>query len=116
MVQVPVFTDFKLHDITDGPYDPNREALDMNEPAGSPAFFVGNAKFLTRKLWGVGNQGPYFHHGQYTTLKEAILAHGGEASTARQAFQSLGSYEQGSIIEFLKSMQVLPPTAMEHKE
>lgn len=115
VVQVPVFTDFKLHDITDGPHDPNREALDMNEPASSPSFFAGNAKFLTRKLWGAGNQGPYFHHGQYTTLKEAILAHGGEAAFTRQAFLNLGSYEQGSIIEFLKSMQVLSP-AVEHKE
>lgn len=50
IVWVPAFTDFKLHDITAGAGDPNREPLDMNQPAGSEGFFAGNGKFLTRKL------------------------------------------------------------------
>src|SRR5215831_9309152 len=45
VVWVPAYTDFKLHDITSGPGDPNREPLDMNQPAGSQAFFEGNGKF-----------------------------------------------------------------------
>ena len=45
VVWVPAFTDFKLHDITSGPQDPNREPCDMNQPLGSPAFFLGNGKF-----------------------------------------------------------------------
>src|ERR1041385_9292740 len=81
----------------------------MNRPAGSPGFFAGNQKFLTKKLWGCGNQPPFFHHGQFTTLREAVLAHAGEAEASRQAFQSLSAYEQASVIEFLKSLQVLPP-------
>jgi hypothetical protein len=32
VVWVPAFTDFKLHDISTGPQDPNREPLDMNQP------------------------------------------------------------------------------------
>jgi len=63
---------------------------------------------MTRKLWGVANTPPFFHHGKFTTMREAILAHGGEALASRLAFQSLGPYEQGSIIEFLKTLQVLP--------
>jgi hypothetical protein len=74
---VPAYTDLKLHDITSGPRDPNREPIDMNQPAGSRGFFAGNSRFLTRKLWGVANEPPYFHHGQYTTLREAVLAHDG---------------------------------------
>jgi CxxC motif-containing protein (DUF1111 family) len=106
---VPAFTDMKLHDICDGPDDPNIEPLDMNQPAGSPGFFAGNRKFITKKLWGVGNQPPFFHHGQFTTMRTAILAHGGEAGATRQAFQSLSDYDRDSIIEFLKSLQILPP-------
>ncbi|MCB1036761.1 MAG: thiol oxidoreductase [Acidobacteria bacterium] len=108
VTMVPAFTDLKLHDITSGPNDPNREALDMQQPAGSAAFFAGNSYFLTKKLWGAANERPYFHHGQYTTLRQAILAHAGEAEDSRISFEALSDYEQGSIIEFLKTLQVLP--------
>jgi hypothetical protein len=109
VVWVPAFTDLKLHDITDGPGDPNRESLDMNSPAGSDKFFQGNGHFLTRKLWGTANEPPYFHHGMYTTLREAVLAHGGEAASVRARFKALPTEECDAIIEFLKSLQVLPP-------
>lgn len=106
---VPAFTDLKLHDITSGPGDPNREPLDMQHPGGSPEFFAGNSRFLTRKLWGVANEPPYFHHGKYTTLREAVLAHAGEALGPRQDFEALSAHERDCVIEFLKSLQVLPP-------
>lgn len=110
VVMVPAYTDLKLHDITTGvPGDPNIEILDMNQPAGTPGFFAGNSKFLTRKLWGVANEPPYFHHGLYTTLRQAVKAHDGEAKLSRFAFERLPQYEQDAVIEFLKSLQVLPP-------
>jgi len=109
VVWVPAFTDLKLHDITEGRDDPNREPIDMNAPAGSAAFFAGNGRFLTRKLWGTANEPPFFHHGLYTTLRDAVLAHGGEAATARAAFTALPESERDAVIEFLKSLQVLPP-------
>jgi len=109
VVQVPAFTDLKLHDMCDGPDDPNLEPLDMNQAPGSSGFFAGNRNFITRKLWGVANEPPYFHHGQFTTMREAILAHGGEARLVRAAFQALNQYEQDCMIEFLKTLQVLPP-------
>ncbi|MCA8954222.1 MAG: thiol oxidoreductase, partial [Planctomycetes bacterium] len=108
---VPAFTDLKLHDICAGPNDPNIEALDMLQPAGSPAFFAGNRRFLTRRLWGCANEPPYFHHGQFTTLREAIHAHGGEAAASRQAFAALSAHERDCVIECLKSLQMLPPGA-----
>jgi len=109
VVWVPAFTDLKLHNITSGPGDPNAEAIDINHPGGSPGFFSGNRYFLTKKLWGAANEKPYFHHGLFTTLREATLAHAGEALGSRKAFESLSDDEQDRIIEFLKSMQVLPP-------
>jgi hypothetical protein len=108
-IWVEAYTDMKLHDITSGPNDPNREPLDENATAGTDAFFAGNGKFLTRRLWGVGNSGPYMHHGDFTTMREAILAHSGEALTSRQEFQNLSDYDRDSIIEFLKTLQILPP-------
>ena len=109
IVWVPAFTDLKLHDITRGENDPNREPLDMSQPTGSAAFRAGNSRFLTKKLWGAANEPPYFHHGKFATLREAVLAHGGEAQDATDAFLALTDYEQGAVIEFLKTLQVLPP-------
>ena len=112
-VMVEAYTDLKLHDIstTSNPAtDPECEALDQNQPAGSPAFFAGNCKFITRKLWGFYNQGGAFmHHGKFTTAREAVEAHNGEALSQRLAFDALPANLQNSLIEFLKSLQVLPP-------
>lgn len=112
VVQVPAFTDLKLHDISSGADDPGNEPLDMNAAPGTDAFFAGNRRFLTRKLWGSANEPPYFHHGQFTTLREAVLAHAGEAIDSRIAFEALHEHERDAVIEFLKSLQVLPPGAL----
>jgi mono/diheme cytochrome c family protein len=106
VVMVPLYTDFKLHDICSGPDDLNREVLNQNATAGSPEFFAGNERFLTRRLWAVGSKPNFFHHGQFTTMREAILNHFGEALSAQKAFLALGSYEQGAVIEFLKTLKL----------
>ena len=108
VVWVPAFTDLKLHDITTGPGDPNCEVLDMLHPAGSPEFFAGNCRFLSRKLWGIANEPPFFHHGQYTTMRQAIEAHRGEAMASFLSWQALSGGERDAIIEFLKTLQILP--------
>ena len=81
----------------------------MQQAAGTAAFFAGNCRFLTRKLWGVASEPPYFHHGKFTTLREAVLAHAGEAGMSRHGFEALTPHERDAVIEFLKSLQVLPP-------
>jgi hypothetical protein len=111
VIMVPAYTDLKLHDISatsDPATDPECEPLDQNQPSGSPAFFAGNCKFITRKLWGFYNQGGAFmHHGKFTTAREAIEAHNGEALSQRTAFDALPQEDQDSVVEFLKSLQVL---------
>jgi hypothetical protein len=112
VTMVPAFTDFKLHDITSGPDDPDRERLDMHQPAGSAGFFAGNGGFLTRKLWGIANEPPFFHHGKCTTMRDAIVNHHrGEAQDQHDAFVALSDYDQGAILEYLKTLQVLPEGA-----
>jgi CxxC motif-containing protein (DUF1111 family) len=112
VVMVQAYNDLKLHDISatgDPKIDPECEPLDQNQPAGSPAFFAGNCKFITRKLWGFYNQGGAFmHHGKFTTAREAVEAHDGEALAQRRAFDALSPEEQNALIEFLKSLQVIP--------
>jgi CxxC motif-containing protein (DUF1111 family) len=113
VIMVPAYTDLKLHDISassDPTADLECEPLDQNQPAGSSGFFKGNCRFITRKLWGFYNQGGAFmHHGKFTTAREAVAAHNGEALASRQAFDDLSKDQQNEVIEFLKSLQVLPP-------
>ena len=75
---------------------------------GSQAFFAGNRYFVTKRLWNVGSIPNHFHHGEFTTIRESIMAHAGEARSSQSNFANLIPYDQGSIIEFLKTLKVLP--------
>lgn len=108
VIWVDAFTDFKLHDITEGPGDPNCESLNMHFPGGSGDFLSGNCRFLTKKLWGAANEPPYFHHGKFVTMRQAIEAHRGEAIDSFNAWSALSAFEQDAIIEALKTLQLLP--------
>jgi CxxC motif-containing protein (DUF1111 family) len=106
IVWVEAYTDFKLHDIC---APENVEPLDMNQSVWSKKFKEGNRYFLTKRLWGAANAPNHFHHGMYTTMRRSILEHYGEADANRKAFEALPRYDQDSLIEFLKTLQVLPP-------
>jgi CxxC motif-containing protein (DUF1111 family) len=108
-IEVPAYTDLKLHDITDASDPTAAEPLDINQPRLSKAYLKGNRAFLTRRLWAAGSSPTHFHNGLLTTLRGAILAHAGEALESRRNFERLDPYRQGSVVEFLKSMQALPP-------
>lgn len=106
-VWVDAYTDFKLHNMC----EPGAvaERLDMNQAQWSKAFRQGNCRFLTKRLWGAANEPPFFHHGLFTTLRQSVLAHDGEGLTSRKAFEAAPEYDRDSLIEFLKTLQVLPP-------
>ncbi len=106
-VWVPAFTDFKLHDILEA--DDPGESVDQNQTPWTSKFRQGNRRFLTKRLWGAANEPPFFHHGLFTTLRQSVLAHAGEALESRKRFQESSVYDQDSLIEFLKTLQVLPP-------
>ncbi len=96
---VPVFSDLKRHRIADAetPHFAN-ELLAQR--------FVSRDVFLTARLWGAGSTAPYGHRGDLTTLREAILHHGGEAAPARGRFEALFEPDRLRIVEFLLSLRL----------
>jgi hypothetical protein len=90
-VVVPLFADLKRHDMGDA----------LAESFGSDL----DRFFTTARLWGVADTAPYMHDGRATTLREAILMHGGEAEGARDAFASLEVADQGRLLAFLLSLR-----------
>ncbi len=112
------FTDLKRHDLNDDELDhfANERLAQgaLNGFAPASGFTIAPSprptrKFLTRKLWDVGNTAPYGHRGDLTTMTEAIYFHGGEARSSRDAFFELAQQDQDAVIEFLRTLQVLPP-------
>jgi hypothetical protein len=49
------------------------------------------------------------HQVKFATAREAVEAHNGEAVSQRLAFDALPAEMQNGLIEFLKSLQLLPP-------
>jgi cytochrome c553 len=96
-VLVPAFTDLKRNVIADRrtPHFAN-EKLTHN--------FVTREQFRTAPLWGVASTAPYGHRGDLTTLTEAILAHGGEATASRDAFVALDELDRRRVIAFLQTL------------
>lgn len=89
---LPVYSDFLLHDMGD-------------DLADGIVQGVATAKeFRTQPLWGICSTGPYLHDGRATTIEEAILAHGGEAQSARDAFANFSDNEKADLVEFLFSL------------
>lgn len=65
---------------------------------------TGRAVWITKELWGVGSTAPYLHDGRATTLTEAILDHGGEAQSARDAATELPEVKFADMIAFLNNL------------
>jgi mono/diheme cytochrome c family protein len=90
--RVFLFSDLRRHDIGKGLAEPR------------PDRGVAGNLFLTRPLWGVGRSAPYLHDGRAPMLEPAILAHGGEAQAARDAYAALADPDRGTVRVFLTSL------------
>ena len=108
---VRAYTDLKRHNLCDdeGPgairWFCNEElAQGRADQDGKP----GSEFFLTRKLWDVGNSAPYGHRGDVSTITEAILLHGGEGRSSRDAFAASSVKDQKALVKFLKTLQIVP--------
>lgn len=97
-LRISPFTDLKRHVMGNNPMI-NNELLSQN---GLPTNV-----FLTRPLWGVRSSAHYLHNGRATRLRDAILAHGGEAQPARDRFAGKSLADQNSLIEYLKGLRLM---------
>ncbi len=115
-VNVPCWTDLKRHDIgalsnepLDQPSDNTRPNWDGGGRGESLPYTnppIPKELMLTLKLWGVGDTVPYFHDGSMPTLEDAILAHDGEAASARIAYQAASNGDQMQLLTFLQQLRV----------
>jgi hypothetical protein len=114
---VRTFTDLKRHNLTDDELDFfGNEQIPQGKLNGfAPAsdFTIEppprpTHEFLTRKLWDAGNTDPYGHRGDLTTMTDAIFYHGGDARASRDAFFALPRTDQDRMIEFLRTLQIVP--------
>ncbi len=94
--RVPVFSDFKRHDM--GPLLAARH----------PERGAGPAVWMTRRLWGVAQTGPYLHDGSATTIDEAIARHGGEAAFAAEAYFAASHGVRSGVRVFLTALRRAP--------
>ncbi len=96
---IRAFTDLKRHSVCDEsrPHFCNESLVQG---------FADTDEFLTRRLWAVGSTGPYGHRGDLSTIREAILHHGGEATSSRKAFERLEPSDQDNLILFLRSLRI----------
>jgi CxxC motif-containing protein (DUF1111 family) len=74
---------------------------------------ASGSMWRTPPLWGIGyteavagkdGKVGYLHDGRARTLTEAILWHGGEATTSRQRFEALSTADREALLAFLKSL------------
>ena len=103
VVQVPILSDLKRHDMGEGLTDQFDQGTDV------ATINVPRRLYLTRPLWGVADSGPWLHDGRARTLREAILMHeslGSEANQVIEDFKKLSCDDQSAIVEFLLSLHL----------
>jgi CxxC motif-containing protein (DUF1111 family) len=86
------FGDFALHNINTG------DGIVQNGGAGT------RNQIRTKPLWGTRTQNRFLHDGSAFTLNDAILRHGGQATTARNAYNALGNADKARVTAFLISL------------
>jgi CxxC motif-containing protein (DUF1111 family) len=92
------FTDLLLHDMGEDLAD------------GRPDYDADGRQWRTPPLWGLGllhevNGHTYLlHDGRARNTEEAILWHGGEGQTSRQAYRHLTRDERAALLKFLSSL------------
>ncbi len=90
--EVTAYTDLLLHDM-------GAELADI-----CLGLVAGRSEFRTEPLMGLRHAARFLHDGRAPTIEAAILLHGGEASSSRDAFQALTPAQREAILAFLNSL------------
>jgi hypothetical protein len=87
-----LYSDLLLHDMV--------PALDDKAVQGE----ASGLDWRTAPLWGLGLRPRFLPDGRATTLRDAIIAHGGEAETVRWRFLVLSEVEKEALYRFLRAL------------
>src|SRR5262249_48645080 len=99
---IRAYTDLKRHNLCD-----EEDRFFCNERVAEKG--IPLATFLTRKLSDIASSAALGHRADLSTISEAIEHDAGEAHTARVNYSKLSADQKASVVEFLKSLQILPP-------
>jgi CxxC motif-containing protein (DUF1111 family) len=86
------FSDFALHNIGTG------DGIVQNAGQGSAN------QMRTAPLWGIRARNRFMHEGLNVTIFDTIQLHAGQATTARNNFNSLTATQQNNLIAFVLSL------------
>src|SRR5262249_25058519 len=92
------YSDFLLHDVGRGG--------DGISQAGA-----SGREIRTAPLWGAHFVSSFLHDGSANSVKNAILAHAGQAAAARNRFSNLTRTQQAAIVAFVNVLCHLGPSA-----
>ena len=90
--EVVLYSDLLLHDMGAGLDD----KLIQGEATGRD--------WRTAPLVGLGQRTRYLHDGRATNLRDAIIAHDGEAAIVRDRFYDLSEADKQAVYDFLESL------------
>ena len=65
---------------------------------------AGPREMRTAPLWGLGSRSLFLHDGRAKTVNDAILAHGGQGTTARARYYRLNPMSRAALLTFLRSL------------
>jgi len=85
------YSDFLLHDMGSLGDGIENDAAKGNE-------------FRTQPLWGSRARHSFLHDGRATKIEDAILAHDGQGSGARERFKALDPIARSNLVKFVKSL------------
>jgi CxxC motif-containing protein (DUF1111 family) len=97
-ISIRPYTDLLLHDMGDDLAD------------GRPDFEASGSEWRTPPLWGIGllpvvnGHSDLLHDGRARNVTEAILWHGGEARSAREAFRAMPASDRAALVKFVESL------------
>jgi CxxC motif-containing protein (DUF1111 family) len=91
-IDAPIYTDLLLHDM-------GKDLADGQTDGSADSF-----AWRTAPLIGLRFETLYLHDGRAHTVRDAILAHAGEAVGAVQAFQALSADDQQLLVQFVEAL------------